>query len=123
MRLKKTDFSRANSWFGRHGSKAVFFCRFIPVVRSLISIPAGASRMPLHIFLPLTILGTAIWNTVLVCLGSFAGEAWESINDYIGLYSTIAVIILVLILLWLIARYIRRRRATGGESADGAEGK
>ena len=119
LRLKKADFSRANAWFGRHGGKAVFFGRFIPVVRSLISIPAGASRMPLRAFLPLTVLGTAIWNTVLVFLGSVAGEAWESIGDYVSLYSAVAICILVVILVWLIARAIRRRRA-GAEENGGA---
>jgi len=125
LRLKRGDFTKAYRWFTRHGTKAVFFCRFIPVVRSLISIPAGASRMPLAVFLPLTLLGTAIWNTVLVYLGSMAGAAWETISEYMDVYSTIAVVLLLLIIAFLIFRAARRRAASkraGGEGAPGQAG-
>ncbi|MCG0275444.1 MAG: DedA family protein [Thermosediminibacteraceae bacterium] len=99
LRLKKEDVKRAQKWFNRHGKKAVFFCRFIPVLRSLISIPAGISKMKLSTFLLLTASGTFIWNVVLVYLGRFAGEAWETFASYVDLYSIIAVAIFVFIAL------------------------
>ncbi|MDR2267404.1 MAG: DedA family protein [Christensenellaceae bacterium] len=89
MRLKKEDVQKADKWFKKHGGKAVFLGRFIPIVRSLISIPAGATGTKLKVFLPLTLLGTVIWNTALVLLGRAAGAAWESVAEYFDTYSLI----------------------------------
>lgn len=69
-----SDLERAEAWFARHGQKAVFFGRFVPVVRSLVSIPAGIERMPRWRFLVLTALGSGAWNTAFVLLGLQAGE-------------------------------------------------
>ena len=66
LHLKKEDIHRAGSWFAKRGSLTVFFCRFIPVVRSLISIPAGMAKMKIGMFLLLTALGTFLCNIVLV---------------------------------------------------------
>lgn len=89
--LKKGDVERAEGWFNRKGTSAVFFCRFVPLVRSLISIPAGMARMRKGRFLLYTTLGSAIWNVVLVTLGAFAGAGWERINQYMNLYSYVAL--------------------------------
>jgi membrane protein DedA with SNARE-associated domain len=78
LRLKKDDVQRAEKWFLKHGNKAVFFCRFVPIIRSLISLPAGSAKMKLNLFLPLTIVGTFIWNVALVFLGRVTGDAWET---------------------------------------------
>ena len=94
LRLKKQDVKRAESWFLRRGSSTIFFCRFIPIVRSLISIPAGMSHMRMGKFLLYTTLGTVIWNAVLVSLGAFAGAGWERIANYINVYSYIACAVL-----------------------------
>ncbi len=94
LRLKPQDVERAQGWFARKGKATVFFCRFIPIVRSLISIPAGMMKMNAGSFLLLTTLGTALWNTVLVWLGVFAGASWEKIVGYLGVYSKAAVVIL-----------------------------
>ena len=66
LRLKASDIEKADKWFDTKGNKTVFFCRFIPVVRSLISIPAGMSEMIMSKFLLYTITGSLIWNTVLL---------------------------------------------------------
>lgn len=97
LRLKKQDISRAGAWFARRGKWTVFFCRFIPVVRSLISVPAGMARMNMGLFLILTLVGTAVWNIVLVSLGSFFGSSWQTIADYAGTYSAIGVTVLALL--------------------------
>ncbi|WP_022791935.1 DedA family protein [Weissella halotolerans] len=76
LRLRLADFEKAESHFQRHGRAAVFFGRFIPVVRSLISVPAGMTKMPFLQFLVFTFAGSAIWNTVLISLGHIAGKAW-----------------------------------------------
>lgn len=103
LHLKETDIESANDWFEKKGSNAVFYCRFVPIVRSLISIPAGMSNMPFGRFLILTTLGTIIWNTVLVCLGYKMGENWSVITDFTSKYKEItwlAIILLVGLIIW-----------------------
>lgn len=122
LHLKKEDVRRAESWFSRHGNKTVFFCRFIPLVRSLISIPAGSAQMGMGVFMLLTILGTAIWNTVLVFLGKFAGDAWGNIAKYFNVYSIVAVGILALlvmaaVIVFIKKRFLSRRGSTGKDDA------
>lgn len=97
LRLKEKDIEMADKWFDTKGAKTVFICRFIPIVRSLISIPAGMSEMPFPKFLVLTTLGTAIWNTVLTILGSIMGENWSKIVEIIDKYANITLIILIIV--------------------------
>ena len=87
LRLKASDIEKADKWFDTKGNKTVFFCRFIPIVRSLISIPAGMSEMPMQKFLLYTILGSLIWNTVLIIVGSIVGDKWETIVGYLDNFS------------------------------------
>lgn len=96
LRLKPKDIEKADKWFDERGNIAVFFCRFIPIVRSLISIPAGMSDMPIRSFLLFTTIGTLIWNTVLVVLGSKMGENWTKIVDFISEYAAITLVVLVI---------------------------
>lgn len=109
LHFKKSDVRLAEKWFNRHGYKAVFFCRFIPIVRSLISIPAGLAKMKWSAFLVLTILGSAIWNGILIYLGRLAGEAWEKVVYYVDLYKYVVIIGGVVVLLALGAFFIKKR--------------
>ena len=97
LRLKNEDIEKADKWFDTKGNKTVFFCRFIPIVRSLISIPAGMSEMPMLKFLIYTIVGSAIWNTVLIIAGNMVGENWVNILNIFEQYSHITLIVLILI--------------------------
>ena len=112
LRLKASDIEKADHWFDTKGNKTVFFCRFIPIVRSLISIPAGMSEMPMQKFLIYTILGSLIWNTVLIIIGSVVGDKWETIVGYLDNFSNVILIILVII--FVVAMYywfvIRRKK-------------
>ena len=110
LRLKEDDIDKANDWFGKKGIKTVFFCRFVPVIRSLISIPAGISKMSLKPFLIFTFLGSVIWNTVLVILGYILGDNWESVVDFMSKYTIIAIIILILLLTLGIIILIKKRK-------------
>lgn len=94
--LKAEDVEKADRWFLTKGKKTVFFCRCIPIVRSLISIPAGMSQMPMGIFLIYTIVGTIIWNTLLVSLGALLGVSWEKLAWLVGEYSNIMLIVLTI---------------------------
>lgn len=103
LRLKASDIEKADKWFDTKGNKTVFFCRFIPIVRSLISIPAGMSEMPMQKFLIYTILGSLIWNTVLIVVGSIVGDKWETIVGYLDNFSN--VILIILIIIFVVAMY------------------
>lgn len=120
LRLKPQDVQRAQNWFARKGNITVFFCRFIPIVRSLISIPAGMMKMKIGSFLLLTTLGTAIWNTVLVWLGVFAGASWEKIVNYLGVYSEAALIVLIIgVILFAVFFFnhrVKKKKDSGQES-------
>ncbi len=109
LRLKPKDIENANDWFNKKGTKTVFFCRFIPIVRSLISIPAGMNKMKISSFLFYTLLGTLIWNTVLVVLGSIVGEKWPIIVSILNKYSKITLIILIIMFISFIVWYYSTR--------------
>lgn len=108
LRLEPEDIDDAIAWFNRRGNTAVFFCRFIPIIRSLISLPAGTARMNPGIFLILTAIGSVIWNTVLVWLGAVAGASWSKIVVYMDTYTSLVVVIMIAVLLLFAARFIRK---------------
>lgn len=104
------DLERADRWFERYGRWAVLIGRIIPVVRSLVSIPAGANRMPIGQFVGLTALGSGVWNSIFVGLGYALGSQWQQIDRYsnwvnLGLYVTFAVLIGI----WVVNRLRKRR--------------
>lgn len=80
--LRPDDIDRTVAWFERHGGKAVFFGRMIPIFRSLVSIPAGVTRMPLRRFLVLTAAGSLVWNSAFVLAGYFLGASWHLVERY-----------------------------------------
>ena len=96
LRLKKDDIEKADKWFHNKGQKTVFICRFIPIVRSLISIPAGMSEMEFYKFLIYTIFGSTIWNTVLVLLGAKLGSSWERVVTVFSDFSHIILAVLIM---------------------------
>lgn len=110
LRLKKGDVARARSWFERHGKWTVFFCRCIPLIRSLISIPAGMAKMKMWLFLLLTTAGSLVWNSALVCLGAALGASWEIIDSYTNIYSIIIFSVLGVLLLVLAIIYLKKRK-------------
>lgn len=97
LHLKNEDIDKADQWFDTKGNKTVFFCRFIPIVRSLISIPAGMSEMDMKKFIIYTIAGSLIWNTVLLFIGSKVGENWTDILGIFDNYSHITLIVLIIL--------------------------
>jgi membrane protein DedA with SNARE-associated domain len=107
LRLKKDDIYKADAWFDKYGVWTVFFCRMIPLLRSLISIPAGMSNMNFPLFLLLTFLGTLIWNTILVCVGAALGESWHTIVAITDVYSNIIYAVIALVGLWVLFYYFK----------------
>lgn len=109
LHFKKEDVSHAVEWFDSKGNYTVFFCRFIPIVRSLISIPAGMAHMHFSKFFLLTSLGSLIWNTVLITLGAAAGASWQKAAGYFHSYSQAGKLVLVGFTLIGLFFYTKRR--------------
>ena len=109
LRLKREDIDKSQEWFDNHGNKTVFFCRFIPLIRSLISIPAGMAKMSMKVFLLLTTLGSLIWNTVLIYLGSSIGDNWEVIVEYMDVYSNVAYALIAIVFLTVCYLFYKKR--------------
>lgn len=105
------------AWFHRHGGKAVFFGRMVPIFRSFISIPAGITRMPLWKFGLLTSAGSLIWNTIFVLSGFFLGEAWPVVEQYAEILQYIVIAAVVVAVAWFIV--VRVRSLREGQRARG----
>ncbi len=107
----REDVEKAFGWFSRHGGMAVFLGRCIPGVRTVISLPAGASEMPRLPFLIWSLAGTAIWSGLLILAGRWLGASFEDVGTYLGPVSWIVVGGLLLVWLYrVISREIRARR-------------
>ncbi|MCC9053728.1 DedA family protein [Microbacterium sp. F2E] len=112
--LHVDDVDRTVAWFGRHGGKAVFFGRMLPIFRSLISIPAGVVRMPLWRFGLLTLAGSLIWNSVFVLSGFFLGEQWHIVEEYAGILQYVVIAAAAAALVWFTVTRVRQLRARAG---------
>jgi membrane protein DedA with SNARE-associated domain len=113
--LTPDDLKRTEDWFQRYGPIAVFTGRLVPIVRSLVSIPAGYSRMPLGPFLLLTGFGSALWNGVLVSLGWALGENWHDIEQYVGWLQYLVLAVVA----FLVIRFIWQRLRARGDRVAG----
>ncbi|WP_369199502.1 DedA family protein [Streptomyces sp. PU-14G] len=109
--VKASDLERTEAWFARHGTKAVFFGRMVPIFRSLISVPAGLERMRMPVFVLLTTLGSLVWNAVLVLAGYWLGDQWDLVETYVGAVSkAVAVLVVAALVLYAVVRFRSRGR-------------
>lgn len=110
LRLKRKDIRRADAWFHKYGPWTVLICRMIPLVRSLISIPAGMSGMNFPLFIILTTLGSLVWNSVLIFTGVKLGANFESVIRYMDIYSNVVYILIGIGGVVACISYVRLRR-------------
>lgn len=110
LRLKRKDIRRADAWFHKYGPWTVLICRMIPLVRSLISIPAGMSGMNFPLFIILTTLGSLVWNSVLIFMGVKLGANFESVIRYMDIYSNVVYILIGIGGVVACISYVRLRR-------------
>ena len=104
------EIDRAESWFDDHANRAVLICRCVPLIRSLVSIPAGFRRMPLLPFVVYTAMGSLVWNILLVGAGYALGDQWEKVEDYVGIMQLIVIVTIVAVVAWFVwARVVRPR--------------
>lgn len=108
--LNKDDIEKADEWFSKKGTKTVFFCRFVPVLRSLISIPAGMNEMNIPKFLIYTTIGSLIWNVVLTSFGHLAGANWEKISNIFDTYSSVVTVILGIVIIIFIIIFYKKKK-------------
>ncbi|MEV8375743.1 DedA family protein [Kribbella sp. NPDC056861] len=111
--VKLEDVDKAEDWFNRHGAKAVLIGRLVPVVRSMISVPAGVERMSMPLFLALTALGSGIWNTALIVAGYALGEKWHAVESSVGVLQYVVLAAAVGAVAWFVVVKIRARSSAG----------
>ncbi len=103
------DIHKANNWFNRHGSKAVFLCRLVPGVRTLISLPAGINGMPLLPFTLYSTAGTTLWVFILTAAGYKLGDHYDLVNQYLEPISkTVLISLIIFFLLWVLQKRLRQ---------------
>lgn len=98
--FKETDIDRADEWFDRHGGMAVMLCRVVPIVRSLISIPAGLRQMQMVSFLLYTMIGSLVWNTILITAGYILGANYDHVEEYVGILQYIVIAVVLIVGIW-----------------------
>lgn len=118
----ETDLDRAESWFDRRSRVAVLVCRCIPLIRSLISIPAGFRRMPLGTFTLFTLVGSLVWNTILVTAGYLLADQWEKVLDVTEPFQTVVIAVIALLIVAIVIRKViltKRARAAVDQAHPG----
>lgn len=110
--MKADDFDVAEKWFARHGTKAVFLGRMVPLVRSFISLPAGIEKMAFWKFLVLTALGSLIWNSIFVVAGYLLGANWHVVEEYAAVFQIIVAVVAAVVACLFVYRRLRSRNRT-----------
>jgi len=114
--VREHHLDRAEAWFDRRADAAVLIGRCVPLIRSVVSVPAGFRRMEIVRFSVLTAIGSAMWNTALIVAGAILGDRWEDVGDVVGLLQALVILVLgaiVALLLW--KQVIRPRLAAAGD--------
>lgn len=109
--VKPADLARAEQWFDRHAVAAVLLGRCVPLIRSVVSVPAGFRRMSLVPFIAYTALGSAVWNTALIGAGAALGNQWENVEPYVAILQWAVIVVIVLLLVSFIVRKLSNRHA------------
>lgn len=113
LRIKQADLDRTHAYFERHGSGTIFVARFLPVIRHVISIPAGIARMPVPKFLTLTVAGAMCWGGGLMVVGYELGDNWKTVVETWHKVDLIVAGVIVAALAYLAVRFFRRHREPG----------
>ena len=109
LRVDEDSLDRAEGWFRHYGDVLVLFARVVPLARSIVSIPAGTAKMPLGRFVVLTTIGSTIWNALLIGAGVFLGANWSVVQNWIGSYSNVVLILAAVgAAAYLLLRHFRR---------------
>lgn len=107
--IEQSDVDKVFGLFDKYGNGVVFFGRLIPIVRTLISFPAGVAKMKFFKFSIYTLFGSLIWNIILVYTGYILGDHWENVGGWVSKYENVIIIVILLLLFLYIARGIKNR--------------
>ncbi len=110
--VKSSDLVRAEAWFDRRSSLAVLVGRCVPLIRSIVSIPAGFRRMKLSSFVVLTAIGSAVWNIALIGAGAVLKDQWDVVGDYIGVFQWVVILVIVVFIVRFLISLVKRRRSS-----------
>lgn len=102
--IKESDLDKGYAIFEKHGNKVVFFGRLIPIVRTLISFPAGVANMNFLLFSLYTLAGTLIWSTLLAGAGYFLGDNWDVVGGYISKYEKVIIVIGIILVAFFVLK-------------------
>jgi membrane protein DedA with SNARE-associated domain len=117
--VKERDLDRAEAWFDKRANAAVLLGRCVPLVRSIVSIPAGFRRMPLVRFTVYTAIGSLAWNVALISAGAILGNRWEEVGDVVGLFQWAVILVVGGLVGWFSwTRFLRPRLARAGDLPD-----
>ncbi|MDA2964242.1 MAG: DedA family protein [Actinomycetota bacterium] len=112
--VKSADLVRAEEWFDRRSNAAVLVGRCVPLIRSIVSIPAGFRRMKLTSFVVLTAIGSAVWNIALIGAGALLGDQWERVGEYVGVFQWLVIAAVLVFLVRFVASRLKKRRRQNG---------
>ena len=112
--VKSSDLVRAEEWFDRRSVVAVLVGRCVPLIRSIVSIPAGFRRMKLTSFVVLTAIGSAVWNIALIGAGAVLGDQWERVGEYVGVFQWLVIAVVLLLLVRFVVSRLKNRRQQNG---------
>lgn len=110
--VKSEDLVRAEAWFDRRSFVAVLVGRCVPLIRSIVSIPAGFRRMKLSSFVVLTALGSAVWNIALIGAGAVLKDQWDRVGDYVGVFQWVVILAIVVFVVRFVISLVKRRRTS-----------
>ena len=108
--ISEADLDRAEGWFDKYGDAVVLVARVVPIARSIVSLPAGVVEMPLGRFTLLTILGSGVWNALLIGAGWLLGANWSRVTYFVGQVSNVVLIVFAVAFVGLVIWWRRRRR-------------
>ncbi len=112
--VKSSDLVRAEEWFDRRSVVAVLVGRCVPLIRSIVSIPAGFRRMKLTSFVVLTAIGSAVWNIALIGAGAVLGDQWERVGEYVGVFQWLVIAAVLVLLVRFVVSRLKKRRPQNG---------
>ena len=116
LMLSEADLDKALDWFDRYGEKVIFFGRMVPIVRSLISVPAGIAEMNLVTFAAYTAVGTGLWSFLLAFAGYLLGKSWKLVSAWVGRYEKVTIVVVVIVVVAFFARRLLQGRETRSSS-------
>jgi len=108
--VKESDMVRAEQWFDRRSNAAVLVGRCVPLIRSLVSIPAGFRRMRFVPFVVLTAVGSAVWNVALIGAGAALGDQWDVVGDYVGILQWLVIVVIMAVVIRFAVQRIQSKR-------------